>query len=92
MLKMRDLLIQNGFNVYHLKADTDAGKGHNESYWAEKFPVVLRWLFEEELPRPSNRQLMILADGFNALILPADISDQIAINAISTCQMSVENT
>lgn len=47
MLKMRDLLIQNGFNVYHLKADTDAGKGHNESYWAEKFPVVLRWLFEE---------------------------------------------
>lgn len=48
MLKMRDLLIQKGFDARYLKADTDAGKGHNESYWAEKFPVVLRWLFEEQ--------------------------------------------
>lgn len=48
MLKMRDQLIQKGFDAHHLKADTDAGKGHNENYWAEKFPVVLRWLFEEE--------------------------------------------
>lgn len=48
MLRMRDSLLLLGFDPAQLRADADPGKGHNEAYWAEKFPVVLKWLFDQQ--------------------------------------------
>lgn len=44
MLRMYNLILEEGIPVQDIKADSDANEGHNESYWSKKFPTVYKWL------------------------------------------------